>query len=82
MPVEKAKIADVYNDPSLDNDGIYDIAAGDFDGDGRDEIVLVNYTERSDHDWNMSTKIYDYVENSGSFSLVPKAEKDDFFTQQ
>ncbi len=81
MPVEKAKIADVYNDPSLDNDGIYDIAAGDFDGDGRDEIVLVNYTERSDHDWNISAKIYDYVENSGSFSLVPKAEKDDYFTQ-
>ena len=81
MPVEKAKIADVYNDPSLDNSGIYDIAAGDFDGDGRDEIVLVNYTERSDNDWNISAKIYDYVENSGSFTLVPKAEKDDYFTQ-
>ena len=80
MPVEKASIADVYNDPSLNNSGIYDIAAGDFDGDGRDEIVLVNYTERSDHDWNMSAKIYDYVENNGSFTLVPKAEKDDYFT--
>ena len=42
---------------------------------------MVNYTERSDHDWNISAKIYDYVENSGSFTLVPKAEKDDYFTQ-
>ena len=80
MPVEKASIADVYNDPSLNNSGIYDIAAGDFDGDGRDEIVLVNYTERSDHDWNISAKIYDYVENNGNFTLVPKGEKNDYFT--
>jgi len=80
MPLEKASIADVFNDPALNNPGIYDIAAGDFDGDGRDEIVLVNYTERDDNDWNISTKIYDYVENNGSFTLVPKASKDDFYT--
>ena len=80
MPVEKAKIADVYNDPSLNNSGIYDITAGDFDGDGRDEIVLVNYTEHSENDWSISSKIYDYVENNGSFTLVPKANKDDFYT--
>ena len=75
MPVEKASIQDEYMDPSLNNSGIYDIAAGDFDGDGRDEIVLATYTERQENDWNISTKIYDYVENNGSFSLVPKAKK-------
>ena len=80
MPVQKASIADVYNDPSLNNSGIYDVAAGDFDGDGRDEIVLVNYTEHSESNWNISTKVYDYVEDNGSFTLVPKANKDDFFT--
>lgn len=80
MPVEKDSIADVYMDPALNNSGIYDIAAGDFDGDGRDEIVLTYYTEMTDNDWHISTKIYDYVENNGSFTLVPKAEKDNFFT--
>jgi len=80
IPSQKAFIQDVYMDPSLNNSGIYDIAAGDFDGDGRDEIVLVSYTELQENNWYISTKIYDYVENSGSFSLVPKASKDDFYT--
>lgn len=80
MPVEKASISDVYVDPTLNNSGIYDIAAGDFDADGRDEIVLAYYTERADNDWNISTKIYDYIENNGSFTLAPKAKRDDFFT--
>ena len=81
VPTQKASIADVYNDPKLNNHGIFDIAAGDFDGDGRDEIVLVNYIERNENDWNISAKIYDYADNNGSFSLIPKATKDDFYTQ-
>ncbi|MCB9211727.1 MAG: hypothetical protein H6609_20380, partial [Ignavibacteriales bacterium] len=80
MPEEKSFIDDVAMDPNLNNAGIYDISAGDFDGDSRDEIVLVYYTEREENDWNISAKIYDYVENNGNFTIVSKAEKDDYFT--
>ena len=80
MPEEKASIEDEYMDPSLNNSGLYDVAAGDFDGDLRDEIVLVAYEEVNDNTWSMYAKIYDYVENNGSFSLIPKARKDNFYT--
>ncbi|MEJ2613915.1 MAG: T9SS type A sorting domain-containing protein [Ignavibacteriaceae bacterium] len=79
-PVQKAAIDDEYMDTTLNNSGLYDISSGDFDGDGRDEIVLAYYTELKENDWHISTKIYDYIENNGSFSLVPKAKKDNFFT--
>jgi len=80
MPIPKASIQDEYMNPSLNNSGIYDIAAGDFDGDLRDEIVLAAYEEQSQNVWAIYTKVYDYIENSGSFSLVPKARKDNFYT--
>jgi hypothetical protein len=80
MPEEKASIKDEYMDPSLNNSGLYDIAAGDFDGDLRDEIVLVAYEEINDNTWSMYTKVYDYVEDNGSFSFIPKARENNFYT--
>lgn len=77
MPVELSTIADVYMDPSSYDSGLYDIAAGDFNGNGRDEIVLVTY---SSNGWKISAKIYDYVNNNGTYSIVPKVNKSDFFT--
>ncbi len=80
MPVEQATIADVPMDPSLNNSGLYDIAAGDFNGNGRDEIVLATYSSNSSNNWKISAKIYDYVNNNGTYSIVPKVTKSDFFT--
>ena len=80
MPEELSTIANVHMDPSSYSSGLYDIAAGDFNDNGRDGIVLAYYTERAENDWNISTKIYDVVENNGTVSLVSKATKDDFFT--
>jgi len=79
-PTEMATITDVFIDPTLNNAGIYDIAAGDFDGDFRDEFVLVTYHERDDNDWSMNVRVYDYIENNGSFTIVPKAEKENYFS--
>lgn len=79
-PVQKALIDDEFMDPALNNSGLYDIAAGDFDGDLHDEIVLIGYEEINDNTWSLYSKIYDYVENAGNFSLVPKVKKDNFFT--
>lgn len=81
MPEEKAMIDDEYMDPSINNSGIYDIAAGDFDGDLKDEIVLAAYNDQSQYGWSIYTKVYDYIENGGSFSFVPKARKDNFYTR-
>ncbi len=81
MPEEKAMIDDEYMDPSINNSGIYDIAAGDFDGDLKDEIVLAAYNDQSQHGWSIYTKVYDYIENGSSFSFVPKARKDNFYTR-
>lgn len=80
-PVEKNSISDEFMDASQNNSGIYDIAAGDFDGDLRDEIILVYYSEEDDNVWNMSVKIYDYEEVNGVYQLIPKVEKEDFYTQ-
>ncbi len=80
VPEEKASIADEYMDPSLYNSGIYDIAAGDFDGDEKDEIVLVAYNEQSQNNWLIYAKVYDYLESNNNFTLVPKAKKDNFYT--
>ncbi len=79
-PVERASISDEYLDPSLDNSGLYDIAAGDFDGDLMDEIILSAYSQQSQTNWAIYAKAYDYVEDNGSYSLVPKVKKDDFYT--
>ncbi len=78
MPVELSTIADVYMDPSINNSGLYDIAAGDFNGNGRDEIVLVSYSSSSG--WAISAKIYDFINTNGTYSIVPKVSKSDFFT--
>ena len=80
MPVELASIADEYMDSTLNNSGLYDIAAGDFDGSGRDQIVLAGYKETSQNVWSMYTKIYDVVDTNGSYLIVPKVKKSDFFT--
>jgi hypothetical protein len=80
MPSERASISDEFMDPNLNNSGIYDIAAGDFDGDLSDEIVLAAYTENDDNNWFIYSKIYDYSENNGSASIEPKARKDNFYT--
>ncbi len=77
MPIELSTIADVNIDPSSYDSGLYDIAAGDFNGNGRDEIVLVTY---SPNGWKISAKIYDYVNNNGTYSIVPKVNKSDLFT--
>ncbi|MCK5457817.1 MAG: hypothetical protein KAI45_11875, partial [Melioribacteraceae bacterium] len=79
-PIEKASISDEYMDPSLNNSGIYDIAAGDFDGDLIDEIVLAAYTEESNNVWKMYTKIYDYIDENGSNSLEAKVKEENYFT--
>ena len=82
MPEELSTIADVYMDPSIYNNGyesgLYDIAAGDFNGNGRDEIVLVTYS--SSNGWKISAKIYDFENNNGTYSIVPKVSKSNFFT--
>ncbi len=79
MPEEIAAIDDEYMNPAFTNTGLYDIAAGDFDGDLLDEIVLAAYDDQAG--WAIYTKIYDCSENNGSFSLIPKAKKDNFFTR-
>ena len=82
MPSVMATISDVYLDSTSYSSGIYDIAAGDFNGNGRDEIVLVTYSSSnsSSNSWNISAKIYDFVNNNGTYSIVPKVNKSDFFT--
>jgi hypothetical protein len=80
MPVEKTSIADEHLNYTISGDCIYDIAAGDFDGDGLDEIILTGYDEQSTTNWSIFTKIYDVTNNNGNLSLVPKVKKSDFYT--
>ena len=79
--VELNSIADEFMNPEQNNAGIYDFAGGDFDGDLRDEIVLVSYNEESQNVWQMKVKIYDYEMNAGVYEIIPKVEKEDFYTQ-
>ncbi len=78
MPSVLATIADVHMDTTSYSSGLYDIAAGDFNGNGRDEIVLVSYS--SSNGWAISAKIYDIENNNGTYSIVPKVNKSNFFT--
>ncbi len=78
MPSVLATIADVNMDTTSYSAGVYDIASGDFNGNGKDEIVLVYHSSSSG--LAISAKIYDFVNNNGTYSIVPKVDKSDFFT--
>ena len=80
QPVEKASIADEYMNPTLNNSGIYDIAAGDFDGDLMDELILVAYEEQAQNEWEMYSKVYDYIDDNGNTSLIAKIKKENFYS--
>ena len=74
MPVLKASmVTNVYMDPSADNTGNYGIAAGDFNGDGIDEIVLADAENTV-----INTEVYKVVNNSGNMSIVLKSKNNSF----
>ncbi len=78
IPSVLATISDVYMDSTSSSAGLYDIAAGDFNGNGKDEIVLVYNSSSSG--LGISARIYDIANNNGAYSIVPKVSKSDFFT--
>ena len=52
----KASIADEYMDPEMDgNEILFDFDAGDFDGDLRDEIVLIGHRRIDQENWSIFT---------------------------
>ena len=70
MPVQKADlITDVNMDPTAEYSGEYSIAAGDFNGNGRDEIVLAA-SENS----HIMAEVYEILNNDGKLSIVPKVK--------
>jgi len=71
MPIARGSIADERLLAGTSNDN-WDIGAGDFDGDGDDELVLVTIKPATGSNWNMNAKIYD-INASGNF--VPKASR-------
>jgi hypothetical protein len=63
----------------LDRNLLYDIATGDFDGDGLDELVIVNpYQARklSQHLYNSISKICVYDYNPTTRRFIPGASED------
>jgi Secretion system C-terminal sorting domain/Clostridium epsilon toxin ETX/Bacillus mosquitocidal toxin MTX2 len=77
----KASIADEFMDPDMDeNEILFDFDAGDFDGDLRDEIVLIGHRRIDQDNWSIFTKIYDYNEDVSKSSLIPRGKEDNFFT--
>lgn len=72
MPVARGSIADERLLPSGTSNDNWDIAAGDFDGDGDDEVVLCTIKPATGSNWNMNAKIYD-VNSSGNF--IAKASR-------
>ena len=74
MPEQQAKlVTDVYMDPAADNTGNYGIAAGDFNGEGIDEIVLADAESTV-----INTEVYQVVSNSGNMSLELKSKNNSF----
>jgi hypothetical protein len=70
VPVQIADlVTDVNMDPAAQYPGQYGIAAGDFNGNGRDEIVLAA-SENS----HIIAEVYEIVNNNGQYSIVPKAK--------
>jgi len=74
MPAQIASVVtDLYMDPTADNMGNYGIAAGDFNGDGIDEIVLADAENTV-----INTEVYKVVNNSGNMSIVLKSKNNSF----
>jgi hypothetical protein len=80
VPVEKASISDEHLNYTLGGDYIYDLTTGDFNGDGKDEIVLAGYDEQSSSSWSIFTKVYEVTDNNGVLTIVPKVRKSDYYT--
>jgi len=74
MPITQDSTEVGFLDETLNEGARFDLAAGDFDGDRRDELILVA-VEKESAGWNIYAQVYDYEDGA----LISKVKQNDIY---